>query len=494
MSAATTLPKGFRVRLADGVITSDDGRLIVGGSPLTAMRLTDRARDMLASGRSAISVTVRDAATARVAERLLATSLGDPDLHDVALADVGDLTVVVPVRDRADQLNRTLAALRPLLVIVVDDASLEPEPVAEVALGHRAHLITLPCNVGPAAARNAGLASVTTPYVVFVDSDVEVTARDITALARHFTDPAVSLVGPRIVGIARTDRPRWFEKYDVIASSLTLGMKPGVVRPGAAVAWLPSACLVARTAALGGGFDPGLRVGEDVDLVWRLTAQGHRVRYDPSIVARHDARRTLRGWLSRKFVYGTGGAVLATRHGNKLAPAVLTPTFATAAALLLLRSPWAVPATLSAVVLGAQSVRKVLPATSGRNVLAFRIAIRGLTWALRQESALLLRHWWPATAVSVIVSRKIRGALVSALVVDSVVALSELDQRSRGHVAAIAAGRRLGDLAYGAGLWCGALRARSARVLLVRRPSRSIDDRSRTPEGVGGAAPRFEWP
>jgi len=111
------------------------------------------------------------------------------------------------------------------------------------------------------------------------------------------------LAGPRVVGRPRASSPRWFERYDAMASSLTLGRQPSNVRPGAVVAWLPSACLVARVAAIQDGFDAGMRVGEDVDLVLRLVAAGRCVRYDPSITAAHDTRPTLRAWLGRKFVY-----------------------------------------------------------------------------------------------------------------------------------------------------------------------------------------------
>jgi hypothetical protein len=246
---------------------------------------------------------------------------------------------------------------------------------------------------------------------------------------------------------------------------------PNNVRPGAAVAWLPSACLVGSTEALGSGFDPNLRVGEDVDLVWRLVEAGHRVRYDPTIEAHHDARPTIREWLGRKFVYGTGGARLAARHGNKLAPAVLTPTYAVSAAALLARSRWAAPMAGAAIVIGTRSVRKSLPEVPGRDALAGQLAVSGLWWAVRQESALLLRHWWPAAAFGAIASRRVRKALVSAIVVDALVILSEHGQNPRLGLAETAAGRRLDDLAYGAGLWWGALRSRSVRVLLPRRPS-----------------------
>jgi GT2 family glycosyltransferase len=75
-----------------------------------------------------------------------------------------------------------------------------------------------------------------------------------------------------------------------------------------------------------------MRVGEDVDLVWRLVRAGSVVRYDPTRVTRHDTRSSVRGWLGRKFVYGTGGAPLARRHGDWTAPAVLSTTIVIGAA------------------------------------------------------------------------------------------------------------------------------------------------------------------
>jgi mycofactocin glycosyltransferase len=157
--------------------------------------------------------------------------------------------------------------------------------------------------------------------VAFVDSDVEIDAQSVLRMARHFADPRVCLVGPRVTGVTRSERPRWFERYEGFASSLTLGEKSATVGPGSTVGWLPSACLVGRTEVVAGAFDSSLRVGEDVDLVWRLVAQGHRVRYDATVVAAHDTRTTLRSWLGRKAFYGSGSAALAQRHGDALAPA-----------------------------------------------------------------------------------------------------------------------------------------------------------------------------
>ena len=464
------LPAGFRIRLRDDVVHADGGRLLVGGSPVRAVSLGDRARSLLDGG----ELTVTDPATAGLARRLLDGNLANPVLdhpeHPIQVP-LTELTVVVPVRDRTEQLARCLAALVPLPVIVVDDASERPHLVAEVAHRHGARVHRLTTNVGPAGARNAGLRLVRTPLVAFVDSDVTVDAARLLDLARHCADPQVALVGPQVVGKVRSvagHGPRWFERYDAAASSLDLGATGGVVRPGAAVGWLPSACLVGRTDLLAGdtgGFEDGWRVAEDVDLVWRLVDAGHVVRYDPDVRADHDVRGTVRTWLGRKFFYGTGGADLAARHGDKVAPAVLSPTMAISGWALLQRRWWSLPVAVLAGALTARHLAPHLPVEDGRHAVAVRLAAKGTGWAVRQEAGLLLRHWWPLAALAAPFSRQVRRALLTAVAVDMFVFLRE--RTGVDPVTALAA-RRLDDLAYGSGLWWGAVKRRSARCLMIR--------------------------
>jgi mycofactocin system glycosyltransferase len=456
-----SLPLGFTVRLGEDVIV--DGDLLVGGAPVTAMRLSAAARALVRDGRASVG----EPGSAQLIHRLLATDLAHPDLADVPAADPTELTVVVPVRDRAAQLDRALRALAGLHCLVVDDASVDPAPVAAVCRRRGATLLRLEDNVGPAGARNHGLARVRTALVAFVDSDVEIADEDLLLLARHCADPAVALVGPRIRGRSCRARSRWFERYDAVASALTVGRSPANVRPGARVGWLPGACLVARTAAVRSGFDPQLRLGEDVDLVWRLVAAGRSVRYDPAVVADHDSRASAREWLGRLAAYGSSAAPLAERHGRAVAPAILDPALALAGAAVLLRRRWSIPVGAAGVLWAAARVRRVLPENCRSDRLALHLGSRALGWAVRQESALLLRHWWPLVVPAAIVSRPLRRAVVTALLVDSVVAI----QASPGaSVPDVVMGRRMSDLAYGAGLWYGCWRQRSARALLPRRP------------------------
>lgn len=469
------LPDGYRVRLRGDVTRLDQDRLLVGGSPLRALRLSEKAREVLGGAGFAGDLVVRDATSAILAGRLLDGNFADPVLDDRDVA-AGEMTVVIPVRDRAGQLDRTLASLTGLHCLVVDDASEDPTAVAAVAAVHGADVVALPVNVGPAGARNAGLERVRTPYVAFVDSDVAVTTRTLLSVCRHFADPAVALAAPRVRSRSLASEgpssrpPRWFERYDEWSSSLDLGQVAASVGPRAAVAWLPSACLVGRTEALRevGGFDSTLRVGEDVDLVWRLVGAGSVVRYDPSREAAHDTRSSLRGWLGRKFVYGSGGATLGRRHGTVVAPAELSPAMAVAAGALLLRRPWGVPVALAGTLWTNRTLSRALPRVPGVRLLSLELSTRGLGWAVRQEASLLLRDWWPATLLGSVASPRARRAVASALVVDSIVALATR-RHPPGLVVALA-GRRLDDAAYGAGLWVGAVRGRSVTALLPRAP------------------------
>lgn len=458
--AQRPLPDGFRVRLREDLRVSESGDVVMGGVPLRVLRLRPAAAALVRRG----EIRVEDPTSRAVATRLLDADLARPVLDDDS-PDPARLTVVIPVRDRADSLDRLLALLRPeLRVVVVDDASADGHAIAEVCDRRGAQLIPLGHNVGPAAARNVGLGRVTTPLVAFVDSDVLVTASDLLALTRHFADPGLAIVAPRVVGRAPETAPRWFERYGAERGSLDLGETPSLVRRGASVSYLPSACLVAAVDCLGDGFDPKLRVGEDVDLVWRVESSGWRVRYDPDTVAAHATRSSMRTWLGRTYVYGTSGALLAARHGDRVAPAVFHPSSLVGLVALTGQRRWSLPVVGATVVYAGVRVRRNLGDLPRRDATAARLAVQGFGWSLRQESTLLLRHWWPLAAVVATRSARLRRAAAAALLADV------LDRGTRREVSwpAYLLGRRLEDVAYGAGLWSGALRERSARALTPR--------------------------
>ena len=457
----SALPDGFTVRLGRRTSVRDDGGVLVGGAPTRVLRLTPAARARL-HGRE---VVVTDAAGRALAELLMDAGVAEPVAASLPGIPLAELTVVVPVHDRTGMLDRLLASLPagPAAVIVVDDASADAATTAEVAARHGARLVRLAENQGAAAARNAGLGLVQTTYTAFVDSDVVVGDGCFETLLRHFADPRLALAAPRVLGLDRA-RPNWITRYENARSSLDLGDEPASVRPRSPVSWVSSTCLVARTSLLSTGFDPAMRVGEDVDLVWRLVDGGSRARFEPAAVVRHEHRTHLRTWLGRKFFYGTGAAPLAARHPADVAPAVLAPWAALALVVALAQRRWSVPvlAAVAAVVTARIAAR--LGHVRRPWSLAASLTGQGMLATAAQGVALLVRHWWPAAAAGALVSRRLRRAVVAASVLDAVWEYARL--RPGLDPVRFAVARRLEDLAYGAGVWWSAVRARSIRALL----------------------------
>src|SRR4051794_9528767 len=268
------LPDGYAVRLDPRTSRRQSGRALLGGSPLRLMRLRPRAQELLTSDR----LVVRDAAGAALAARLLDAGLAVPDLPPAT--GPADVTVVIPVRDRPDALYRLLTALdedpatRGLPIVVVDDGSAAPVRLPGV------RVVRHDTALGPAAARNAGLRVATTEFVAFLDSDCVPSTGWLDRLRPHLADPRLAVVAPRVVALPG-GRPGWVTPYERVQSALDMGHHPAPVRPLSAVSYVPSVALLARRAALGDGFDPSMRVAEDVDLVWRLAAAGWRGRYQP---------------------------------------------------------------------------------------------------------------------------------------------------------------------------------------------------------------------
>ncbi|MDX6232133.1 MAG: mycofactocin glycosyltransferase [Nocardioidaceae bacterium] len=454
-----TLPTGFAVRVAPGVRVRDRGRTLIGGAPIRVNHLSERARDLMRDG----TLVVGDQTTRRLADQLLDSGMAEPVAALLPPIDRDQVTCIIPVRDRPAGLDRLLTSLdNAMRVVVVDDASIDPERIAKVAGHHGADFIPLHRNVGPAGARNAGLREVVTPYVVFVDSDVVIEPHAVGRLLRHLHDPKVALVAPRISGLDHDGS--WIGRYETARSSLDLGPRSSLVRPHSAISWLPSAVVVARVEALGDGFDGSMTVGEDVDLVWRLDAAGWRVRYDADVIARHDHRTSPSQWLRRKAFYGSGAAPLAARHAAKVAPAVLTPIGAATVVAVLAQRRWSAPAVglLSCVM--AWRLTRALNNSEHPLRTASELTMLGMSANMAQLMHLLLRHWWPAAFVSAVFSRRVRRAVVMAAAVDSIIEWRRLGPDM--DPARFALALRLEDAAYGAGVWSGALRARSMRALL----------------------------
>jgi mycofactocin glycosyltransferase len=346
------MPVGITVELdPDTRPLADD--VLFGGSPARVLRLSGAGVRALAELRAG---PVTSAAAATLARRLTDTGLAHPRPEPPVTAP--GLTVVVPVRDRASELDRCLAAAgTEYPVLVVDDGSADPAAVAAVCAARGAQLIRRSVSGGPGPARNTALRAVRTQFVAFLDSDCTAPPAWTSALTGHFADPLVAAVAPRIVA-AEGGEGTGGRAGGGGGSTLDLGDRAARVMPLTRVAYVPTAALVVRRAALGGGFDEALRYGEDVDLVWRLTEAGWRVRYEPAVQVAHAEPASQSALLRRRFCYGTSAAPLTRRHPGAVAPLVLQPWPTITMAALLARRPLTAGAAFSAsTVLLARRLR-----------------------------------------------------------------------------------------------------------------------------------------
>ena len=195
------------------------------------------------------------------------------------------VSFVVPVRDRAELLDRSLAAIHSAArscereieyeIVVVDDRSRDTSRAIALAAGARvvdAHGEPL------GALRNLGAKVASGEILAFVDADVVLEGYWLNVALDVFEDDRAAAAGaPCRAPVDAT----WVQRtYDL--------MRHRVPRRRA-VRWVPSGALAIRREAFAavGGFDSTLSSCEDVDLCRRLRAAGRRIVSDPGLDSIH---------------------------------------------------------------------------------------------------------------------------------------------------------------------------------------------------------------
>ncbi|USC13846.1 MULTISPECIES: mycofactocin biosynthesis glycosyltransferase MftF [Rhodococcus] len=459
MTSTARLPDGFGVRIDPRVRAYSDGRVLIGGSPTRMLKLAPAAAAMIGDG----YVKVVDSQTAVVARRLLDSGVGNP--RPTALPATSDVTVVIPVKNNTAGLERLLAAVEGLTVIVVDDGSDVPVPAPARA---SVRVLRHERSRGPAAARNTGLRAATTPFVAFLDSDVVPRKGWLEVMLGHFSDPAVALVAPRVVAL-EPDKGA-LGRYEHARSSLDLGRREAAVKSGSPVSYVPSAAIIVRRDVLTatGGFDEAMHVAEDVDLCWRLQEAGWRLRYEPVAHVAHDHRVGFRKWFTRKAFYGTGAAPLASRHPGSVPTMSMSGSMLFACVAAASRTRLGVVGSVASLSVTMLRLRRMFTELDQPTRIAAVLTAQGFVGGMWQVASALCRHYWPVTLVAAVVSPKVRRAVLGFAVAEGL--WDWYGHREEGGLDPLryVFYKRLDDIAYGAGLWWGAVEARDPAALTPR--------------------------
>ena len=211
------------------------------------------------------------------------------------------------------------------IVVVADNNTRLFERLREEVAG--VTLVSNPNPPGASNARNAGAAVTSTPFIAFLDDDVEAHAGWLERLLAPFDDEGVVGTGGRADPRWQVRRPRWFpDEFAWVVGTSYTGMP--LERQAVRNVWSENMAVRGEVFHAVGGFrgDFGKVASvsrpEDTDLCIRMSshAPGGRWVFVPDAVVDHEvpaARATLRYFLRRSFWEGRGKIEMARAVGRE---------------------------------------------------------------------------------------------------------------------------------------------------------------------------------
>jgi GT2 family glycosyltransferase len=215
----------------------------------------------------------------------------------------GPVAVAVVNFNTREQLHRCLASVvgdSPGEVVVVDNASRDGSAKMVRSAYPDVTLLANPVNGGYGSAANQAIAACASPYVLLLNADTRLRPGALEELSVHLDQhPAAAVVGPRLVGADGVPQTSCFAFPGPLHTFFQTTFFGSLVRrlprvtlyqpaycpeSPCQVPWLLGAALAIRRAAFlaVGGFDESFFLySEEVDLCYRLAAEGWEVHFTP---------------------------------------------------------------------------------------------------------------------------------------------------------------------------------------------------------------------
>jgi len=239
-----------------------------------------------------------------------------------SLSDYPSVTVIIPVRNRPEDISECLTSLikldypaEKIEIIVVDDASDDNTP--EVVSSFPVRLIKNTIRMQASYSRNLAAKEAKGDIIAFIDSDCVAHPLWLKELVPAFIDESNGAVGGKV--------DSWFDKkavdrYEKGSSSLNKGNRSRSSKEEGNFFYLPTCNLLVKKELFIklGGFHIDMTVGEDVDFCWRLKDGGYDIEYRPAGVVFHKHRNKIWAFFKRRFQYGTSEPLLQKKHPDRL--------------------------------------------------------------------------------------------------------------------------------------------------------------------------------
>ncbi|GAA1081053.1 glycosyltransferase [Nocardiopsis metallicus] len=403
------MPMGLGVEIDRAVRLTDEGHVLVGGSPPRALRLPPQ-------GVSTVIRWLSGAALGRHRERQLARILVEAGLahpRPAPTAPGPDVEVAVVGSGHHRELETVLDLIAEeyphLRLVVVGAVGL----AARVARERGLRVVGVPVD-GPmtgAQARATALKACDAEVIALLDADTLPGPGWLEAALGHFADPGVAAVVPRVLAARTRCGPRGMTVSALNALHADRGADPAPILPWgqghrglgqpappnehASVEPLePVRTLFVRRGTACS--DPSLGAAAEVDLLWRLAGEGWSVRYEPRSRVYAVMPTGIGSYLRARFEAGAAAGPLARLHGRRAAGPELSLSGAAGLGLALAGRPLSGLAVCAAG--GALRVRGLMNGAGVPAADALRPVAVDLAHTARTAARVARTSWWPVVA------------------------------------------------------------------------------------------------
>src|ERR1700678_1443240 len=227
------------------------------------------------------------------------------------------VSVIIPTHNRPTRINKCLDALltqtpsRKVEILVVNDGSTDDTP--NVVARYSGVSLIHQLNAGPAAARNRGALAAQGSIILFTDDDCVPTPQWVEEMIEPFQDPKV--VGTKGVYrtlqkslVARFVQTEYEDRYRLMASLSRIDF----------IDTYSAAFRRDRFLEMN-GYDTSfpLACAEDVELSYRMSARGWKMKFAPRAMVYHTHPDTLSWYLKKKYKFAFWRVLAVRKNPGK---------------------------------------------------------------------------------------------------------------------------------------------------------------------------------
>jgi serine acetyltransferase/GT2 family glycosyltransferase len=243
------------------------------------------------------------------------------DAHAPATSSTPRASVLVAAYQRAEGLRRLLRLLETQTVppddfevVVVDDGSTVPIALDDLRLPYRLTLLRQE-NAGPATARHRAALAARGDVLIVVDDDMQIEPGFVAGhLAMHPVGSRRAALGP-VEPDPDVHTLPLFEQWNADRlHRVTLAAAAGTARLRGNNLWSGNVSFRRDDYLAVGGFDPTLRVSEDLELGLRLEESGVEITFATDAPAVHRSDHVNATWLRRASVCGQADKRVVRKH------------------------------------------------------------------------------------------------------------------------------------------------------------------------------------